>query len=62
MAHNEFIKVQDILVELMSSLKMEYEVSASLYALYDYMQQGIEANMQRILILPLKLKGFPGAL
>lgn len=59
LAHNEFIKVQDILVELMSSLKMEYEVSASLYALYDYMQQRvIEANMQKDIDIAIEVEGF----
>ncbi len=59
LAHNEFIKVQDILVELMSSLKMEYEVSNSLYALYDYMQQRvIEANMQKDINKAVEIEGF----
>ncbi|MDD3852708.1 MAG: flagellar export chaperone FliS [Syntrophomonadaceae bacterium] len=59
LAHNEFIKVQDILVELMSSLKMEYEVSNSLYALYDYMQQRvIEANMQKDIDIAVEIEGF----
>lgn len=59
LVHNEFIKVQDILVELMSSLKMEYEVSNSLYALYDYMQQRvIEANMQKDIDIAVEIEGF----
>ncbi|MGI5880076.1 MAG: flagellar export chaperone FliS [Syntrophomonadaceae bacterium] len=59
LAHNEFVKVQDILVELMSSLKMEYEVSSSLYALYDYLQQRVvEANMKKDIEITIEVEEF----
>ena len=37
-AHNELIRVQNILAELQSTLDMQYEVSEGLFALYDYMR------------------------
>ncbi|MFY9120524.1 MAG: flagellar export chaperone FliS [Syntrophomonadaceae bacterium] len=44
-AHNQLIKGQDIVAELMSTLNMEYDISHQLYALYDYMfQRLVEAN------------------
>jgi flagellar protein FliS len=47
-AHNEIIKVENILVELMSTLNMDYEISKQLYALYDYMyNQLVEANLSK---------------
>lgn len=47
-AHNDIIKTQDIIVELMSTLNMDYEISKSLYSLYDYMlNRLIEANLKK---------------
>ena len=47
-AHNELVKVQDIITELMTTLKMDYEISNSLMSLYDYyLQQLVEANMKK---------------
>jgi len=47
-AHNELVKVQDIITELMTTLRMEYEISNSLMALYDYyLQQLVTANMKK---------------
>lgn len=41
-------KVQDIISELMVSLDMKYEISKSLYALYDYMKYRlIQANIKK---------------
>lgn len=46
--HNRLIKVQDILTELMSALDMQYEISQSLYALYDYcIQRLVTANVSK---------------
>jgi len=45
-AHSLIMKTQDILTELMVTLNMDYEVSESLYSLYEYMKQRlIEANI-----------------
>lgn len=47
-AHNEILRAEDILIELMSTLKMDYEISKSLYSLYDYMYgRLVEANLQK---------------
>lgn len=47
-AHHEIIRVQDIVMELMSTLKMDYEISKSLMALYEYyLQQLVEANVKK---------------
>jgi flagellar protein FliS len=50
-AHESFIKTQNILVELRTSLDQEQggEIAADLAALYDYMyQQLIEANVKKV--------------
>ncbi|MGI5851671.1 MAG: flagellar export chaperone FliS [Clostridiales bacterium] len=45
-ANNSIIRCQDILEELMVTLKPEYDISASLSALYDYMYNRlIDANI-----------------
>ncbi|GHH99981.1 flagellar export chaperone FliS [Neobacillus kokaensis] len=47
-AHSLIMKTQDILTELMVTLNMDYELSNSLYSLYDYMKQRLmEANMKK---------------
>lgn len=47
-AHNYIIRSQDIIVEFMSTLDMQYDVSKNLMALYDYMNKRlIEANMKK---------------
>lgn len=46
--HENIIKAQDIIVEFMSTLNMEYDVSKGLMALYDYMRRRlIEANLKK---------------
>ena len=51
-AHNELIKVQDIITELMTTLKMDYEISKTLLALYEYyLHQLTEANMKKDIAL-----------
>ena len=47
-AHDAIIRAQDIILEFMSTLDMNYEISQNLLALYDYMHgQLIEANIQK---------------
>lgn len=47
-SHHYNLKVQDIILELETSLNMDYEISASLYALYDFMYRRlIEANIKK---------------
>lgn len=47
-AHVHIITVQKIVVELMTTLNMEYKISENLYALYDYMyNQLVAANVKK---------------
>jgi flagellar protein FliS len=47
-AHQNLIKAQDIVSELMSTLKMEYEISQNLFQLYDYWKRRlVEANVKK---------------
>lgn len=48
-AHKNLIKSQDIVLELKSTLKMEYEISHALAALYDYFLKKLrEANVSKM--------------
>jgi len=47
-SNNYLQKSQNIIVELMTTLNMDYEVSHNLYALYDFMRNHlIEANIKK---------------
>lgn len=47
-AHQQLVNAQDIITELMCTLNMDYEISQSLYSLYDYLQYRlIQANMNK---------------
>ena len=47
-ANNFIIRSQDIIIEFMSTLDMQYEVSDGLYSLYDYMNRRlVEANIKK---------------
>lgn len=47
-ANNFIIRSQDIILEFMSTLDMQYEVSNGLYLLYDYMNRRlVEANIKK---------------
>jgi flagellar protein FliS len=47
-AHTYLMKGQNIVTQLMSTLKMDYEISANLYRLYDYMRRRlIAANVKK---------------
>lgn len=59
LAHNEIIKTQDIIIELMSTLNMDYEISNSLFSLYDYIhRQLIQANIQKDIKILQEVQGF----
>lgn len=48
LAHNQLIKAQDIVTELMATLNMGIPISQQLYSLYDYIQRRlIEANTNK---------------
>lgn len=47
-AHNNIMRAEDIIIELMSTLDMKYEISNNLYSLYDFMYNWlVQANMQK---------------
>lgn len=47
-SHRQLTKAQDIVRELRATLKMEYEISHALAALYDYfLRRLIDANLQK---------------
>jgi len=48
LAHQEIMKTEDIIIELMSTLNMDYEISHSLFALYEYLlNQLTQANCKK---------------
>ena len=48
LAHNEIIKTQNIILELISSLNMEYEISNQIFNMYEFMYyQLVIANAQK---------------
>lgn len=58
-AHRNNLRAQDILSELMVTLKPEYEISNSLLPLYDYMKTRlIEANVKKNHELLQEVEGF----
>ncbi|HHV34435.1 MAG TPA: flagellar export chaperone FliS [Syntrophomonadaceae bacterium] len=47
-AHVNLINAQDIISELMSTLKMDYEISQNLFQLYDYWKRRVmDANIKK---------------
>lgn len=47
-AHQALIRAQDIIIELSSSLNMEYEISSNFKQLYDFIMDNlIEANISK---------------
>ncbi len=46
-SNEALIRAQDIMIEFMGTLNMDYEISRSLYSLYNYIYRGmIEGNMR----------------
>ncbi|MEN6460769.1 MAG: flagellar export chaperone FliS [Syntrophomonas sp.] len=47
-AHQKLIRTQDIILELISSLNMDYEISKGLFSLYEYINhQLVQANLKK---------------
>lgn len=58
-SNNNILRAQDILVEFMSTLDMDYEVSKGLMALYDYMKRRLaEANITKDKAILEEVLGF----
>lgn len=58
-AHKEIIKAQDIIVELMSTLDMRYDIAGHLYSLYDYLHRRlVEANVKKDIDILNEVQGF----
>jgi len=58
-AHQQIIRVQDIIIELMSTLNMDYEISHSLLALYEYLlNELVQANVKKDVEILEKVEGF----
>ncbi|MDD4549624.1 MAG: flagellar export chaperone FliS [Syntrophomonadaceae bacterium] len=58
-AHEQIIKAQDIILELIATLNMDYAIAKNLFSLYEYLHyQLVQANLNKD-IKPLdEVKGF----
>jgi flagellar protein FliS len=57
-AHTYLMKGQNIITELMATLRMQYEISANLYQLYDYLRRRlIEANIRKDSVIVEEILG-----
>jgi flagellar protein FliS len=58
-AHLEIMKTEEIIIELMSTLNMDYEISNGLFSLYEYLyNQLVQANVKKDIELLEEVKGF----
>lgn len=58
-AHTNLVKIQAILLELMISLNMDYEIAQNLYSLYDYLYSRlVEANFNKDKTAVEEVQGF----
>lgn len=58
-ANNNIIKSQNIIVEFMSTLDMQYEVSGGLYSLYEYMNRRLlDANIKKDKVIVEEVIGY----
>ncbi len=58
-SHKYLLKAQDIIKEFMCTLNMDYEVSKSLFSLYEYMlNQLIQANVKKDPQLVVEVRGY----
>lgn len=47
-AHQQLVNAQDIILELISTLNMDFEISQSLFSLYEYLHyQLVQANLKK---------------
>jgi len=59
LAHVNLTKAQNIIVEFMTTLNMNYEISRNLYALYDYLYNRlVEANIKKDAAIVEEASGF----
>jgi flagellar protein FliS len=59
MAHSQIVKAEDIIVELTTSLNMEYDISNHLSRLYEYLHyQLVQANLEKDIQKLDEVKGF----
>ncbi|WP_342429534.1 flagellar export chaperone FliS [Neobacillus sp. FSL H8-0543] len=57
-AHSFIMRTQEILTELMLTLNRDYELSNSLFSLYDYLKQRmVEANMTKDIEILKEVEG-----
>lgn len=58
-AHNNLVKVQNIIQEFMATLNMDYDIAHSLYNLYEYLYRRlVEANMKKDPEIIAEVAGF----
>lgn len=58
-ANNNIIKSQDIILEFMSTLDMQYEISEELFSLYEYMNRRLlEANIKKDKLILEEVTGY----
>ncbi|MDD3365458.1 MAG: flagellar export chaperone FliS [Syntrophomonas sp.] len=59
LAHMKILKTEEIIVELMSTLNMDYEISKGLFNLYEYFyHQLVQANMKKDVELLEQVESF----
>ncbi len=58
LAHEKIVKAQDIIIELMATLNMDYNISQRLLSIYDYIyNQMVEANIKKNIELLDEIQG-----
>jgi flagellar protein FliS len=58
-AHQMLVRAQDIIVEFMCTLNMDYEISEKLLALYEYLHRRlVEANISKDVEIINEVRGF----
>lgn len=57
--HQNLLKTQDIITELMATLNMDYEIARNLYSLYDYLYDRlVQANISKDIEAVREVHGF----
>lgn len=58
-AHQNLVKTQDIITELMATLNMDYDIARNLYTLYDYLYDRlVQANINKDIEAVQEVYGF----